>query len=224
MWLIGTKGIFSIVAHRDDKDQLLVRSRSEEDIDYFKSVMDELGLEPLSSKVYGEKFDYPWRYFCRKEDVDIIVAKLTDEIDYTNFKSAAPHDRSAVLFKVYNALLGLDDRDRISSVGTSFSPLRHDPIPTTPLAPSLSGITDIMEGTDDDDLDAVYDDRVIELEAALENIAYTIEGKGPVGSRRAKLRLVDALARKALGTDNVLDVFGPKVQRQVEQVEREEDE
>lgn len=211
MWIIGTDGIYSVVAHKDDPDQLLVRSRSEKDIDYFKSIMDELGLEPLSSKVYGDKFDYPWRYYCQKDDVTTAFAKIMSDIEYANFKSAAPSERGSMLMSIYYDIMRIDDRKKASGIGHAVS----SPKLSYPYAPieELSS-EDPAQTEEEKQLLA----QVLELEYALENIAYVAEGKGPPKTRRGKLRLIDALVRKGLWNEDPAD---HKLQGQVEDVEED---
>ena len=39
MWLMTTRGFYSVVEHRDDADRLLVRARTREDIEALEAVL-----------------------------------------------------------------------------------------------------------------------------------------------------------------------------------------
>jgi hypothetical protein len=62
-------------------------------------------------------------------------------------------------------------------------------------------------------------DQVETLEIALENIGYIAEGKGPVRTKKGKIKLMEAFVLKALHDEETDD---PRLARQMEQVENEE--
>jgi hypothetical protein len=82
MWVLTTRGFFSVVAHRDDPSLVLVRARVEDDL---LSLRDHApGIEPWSE---GGS-DYPWRAELPRDEWARVAATLAGEIDYDNFKNA----------------------------------------------------------------------------------------------------------------------------------------
>lgn len=106
MWLMTTRGFYSVVKHYDDPARLLVRARNRRDID---------ALRPL---ITGEPFplehaDYAWRVEVTRSEWQAAMRVLVEEITYPNFKNAisdpAHHD---AYMRVWSVLLALDDRER----------------------------------------------------------------------------------------------------------------
>ncbi|MGI9187813.1 MAG: hypothetical protein ACR2J9_09940 [Gaiellales bacterium] len=84
MWLMTTRGFYSVVQHRDDAERLLVRARTREDIE---ALSDLVAGEP----VWLRDADYAWRVEATRDEWQAAMQVLIAEITYPNFKSAV-HD------------------------------------------------------------------------------------------------------------------------------------
>ena len=104
MWLMTTRGFYSVVEHRDDADRLIVRARTREDIEALAGLV-------ASEPVWLGTADYAWRVETTRDEWQAAMQVLVGEITYPNFKSAvhdpAHHD---AYIKVWGAMLALDDR------------------------------------------------------------------------------------------------------------------
>jgi len=97
MWIFTKYGFFSVVSARKsatsreiDLNTLMVRAREKSHLQNLINNFDELkNLEILET----ESADYRYRIFTPKKNWLEVMSKMTDEIDYDNFKS-----------KVYNTL------------------------------------------------------------------------------------------------------------------------
>lgn len=117
MWIMTTTGFFSIVQNRfnpEDPTDMLVRSRSEDDInDFAERLMKLTGKEV--QPWHSTTSDYPYRLTAHKDDVAKVVFEYANEIDYTNFKNAvksyqhkdAYSDVWEVMFKHFYANAGI---------------------------------------------------------------------------------------------------------------------
>jgi len=91
MWLFSKSGFVSVVAHREQKDMLLVRSRFKEDI---AAVCERLAVAGVTVDPFEDLHaDYRYRVICPKEAFVKAVGGLVNEIDYDNFKSAVHGNR-----------------------------------------------------------------------------------------------------------------------------------
>lgn len=81
MWLSTTTGFFSIVQHRNQPDQYLVRARVRQDLLNLKE------LAALAGNVLTTPTaDYRYRCYISGAELAAILAKLAATIDYPNFK------------------------------------------------------------------------------------------------------------------------------------------
>jgi len=104
MWIMTTRGFYSVVAHRDREDLLLVRARCREDID---ALGDLVPGEPIA---YADA-DYAWRLEATRDDWERALRAMAAEVDYPSFKDAIPDpDRRGLYLAVWRLLLVLDDR------------------------------------------------------------------------------------------------------------------
>lgn len=87
MWLSTTTGFFSIVQHRNQPDQYLVRARVRQDLLSLKTLA-ALAGDVLTTPTA----DYRYRLYVSRDEMSAILAKLAAAIDYPNFK-----DRIATL-------------------------------------------------------------------------------------------------------------------------------
>lgn len=105
MWLLTTQGFYSVVAHRDDPEALIVRARTSEDIEALREQIAD--IDPFEDG----GADYRHRAFVSRAEWLAAVAQLAAEIDYDNFKSEVAreqdYERARVYGHVWGELLGL---------------------------------------------------------------------------------------------------------------------
>src|SRR4051794_32691364 len=82
MWLFTTLGFYSVVAHRGGRDRLLVRARTEADIEAPWSQIPS--LKPFEDPAA----DYRWRAIVSRSEWSDAVQGLVGELDHPNFKGA----------------------------------------------------------------------------------------------------------------------------------------
>lgn len=105
MWLMTTRGFYSVVQHRDDPDRVLVRARCKADIDALADLL------PDAEPILLHDADYAWRIDVPRAVWAAALQTLTAEIAYPNFKSAVhdPAHHDAYL-RVWGVMCALDDR------------------------------------------------------------------------------------------------------------------
>jgi hypothetical protein len=113
MWLFTTKGFVSIVEDKDDSNKLHVRSRVEDDIKSFISVMKDLHFKDYDY-MKTDFGDYLFRFSASREEVTNAVAEFAKKIDYRNFKNAVEDkDRHSHYMGVWSEMYRLQkERDR----------------------------------------------------------------------------------------------------------------
>ncbi len=77
MWIASKNGFFSIVQHRDDQEQVLVRARVKKDL---------AEIFPEARILHTPGGDYHWRVFSSKKEMGEILLRQMEELDYPNFK------------------------------------------------------------------------------------------------------------------------------------------
>ena len=100
MWILTTQGFYSVVAHRDDPDELLVRARTREDIEALREQIP--GIEPFEDRTA----DYRHRAVVSRADWTAAFAQLVVDIDYDNFKNAVAERQSPERAALYGVLWG----------------------------------------------------------------------------------------------------------------------
>ena len=109
MWLVTTRGFYSVVEHRSDPDRLIVRARRREDLDALAELIP--GLEIFSDR----RADYRWRAIVARSEWVVALALLAGEIDYPNFKNAVAKrqgsERAHRYSEVWRILYGLQEDD-----------------------------------------------------------------------------------------------------------------
>ena len=102
MWLLTTRGFYSVVADRSDPDRLLVRARTREDLEALEPFVENLRIHETRAA------DYRWRTFVSSPDWARAVVALVEEIDYPNFKAEVERrqgrDRAEVYHGVWRVL------------------------------------------------------------------------------------------------------------------------
>jgi len=108
MWVMTTRGFFSVVADRDDASQVLVRARVRQDLEALAEVGDlpEIAETPTA--------DYRWRVRLSRAEWSRALARLAEEIAYPNFKDAVAerqgHEREGTYHRVWAVLRELQGR------------------------------------------------------------------------------------------------------------------
>lgn len=115
MWLCTTTGFYSAVAHKNEKDLLVVRSRVLQDSEALAAWTNlrRLGEDPEVVEVVAyQQSDYPWRVIIRRTEWAAFVAAEATSIDYTNYKNAVTakqgRERHDIYSRVWSALLALE--------------------------------------------------------------------------------------------------------------------
>ncbi len=107
MWLFTAQGFYSVVAHRDDPETLIVRARTAGDIEALREQVP--GIEPFEDA----GADYRHRAYVSRAEWLAAVAQLTADIDYDNFKSEVAreqgYERARLYGHVWGEMLGLQE-------------------------------------------------------------------------------------------------------------------
>lgn len=108
MWVITTRGFYSVVRDDDDHDMLLVRARVREDLERLRDLLPD--LEPW----HDLAADYAWRARVQRAEWAYALGAMAGEIDYRNFKDAVGERqgraRAGVYGRVWGVLYGLQRR------------------------------------------------------------------------------------------------------------------
>ena len=112
MWIMTTIGFFSIVQKPEDKrdDTLTIRSRVKSDL----IALRDQYLPNLGPIVANVGTDYQYRASAPHTDVSAALQKLTQDIDYDNFKNAVAsrqdYSRANLYGKVWSTLYNLSEK------------------------------------------------------------------------------------------------------------------
>jgi len=111
MWLFTDIGFFSVVRNRNNPSRLIVRARSEVDIKRLVSRHGHsLDLTELDV-VYTPFADYSCRVEVSVLPWSAVLAQLTQDIDYDNFKDCVHRrqgvDRAMLYSQVWSTMLSL---------------------------------------------------------------------------------------------------------------------
>lgn len=110
MWLITTRGFYSVVADHCERGNVLVRARAREDLEALAGLIPGLDIEETLER------DYRFRASVPREVWSAAAAALAEEIDYPNFKNAVAErqgpGRAHVYSDVWVTLLGLQEGGR----------------------------------------------------------------------------------------------------------------
>ncbi len=119
MWIMTTIGFFSIVQKPEDKrdDMLTIRSRVKSDL----IALRDQYLPSLDPIVAHGGTDYQYRARAHRTDVSAALQKLTQDIDYDNFKDAVAsrqnYSRANLYGKVWSTLYNLSKKQGESLIG-----------------------------------------------------------------------------------------------------------
>ena len=79
MWVFLPEGFVSVVAHRTEPDNLMIRARNADHLD---------NLFPGCEVTKLNDADYRYRTVLPRTDVDIMLSKHIEQMTYDNFKSS----------------------------------------------------------------------------------------------------------------------------------------
>ena len=101
MWLVTTRGFYSVVENHDDPEGLLVRARVREDLESLADLIPGLGVEETPER------DYRFRAAVTRDAWATAAAELAREIDYPNFKNAVAERQGSSRAHVYSGVWGI---------------------------------------------------------------------------------------------------------------------
>ena len=108
MWLFVSGGYLSIVTHREQPGDLLVRARHP---DHIQAVF------PDAQVVFIAAADYPYRTVLTREAVQSVVAEYLLTMNYDNFKNSIEDDEfHDVCFDVWRTMWAYGNRHRNGGV------------------------------------------------------------------------------------------------------------
>ena len=114
MWLMTTRGFFSVVQHFDDAEKVLIRTRALEDLESLCELADMVLDDPAGSGfsadaiIEMEEADYRYRLIADSEAWAEVMRALMAEVTYPNFKNAVTErdpDRAHIYTEVWATLL-----------------------------------------------------------------------------------------------------------------------
>lgn len=118
MWLFTRHGFYSITRSREEPDKLQIRARDRQHLVELKLLLrTEEGTDMLGPILETPAADYGYRIMADAETVQIVQARLCDDIQYFNFKNAAHaqprHDGlyGRALSRVWSIMYRLQHRD-----------------------------------------------------------------------------------------------------------------
>ncbi len=124
MWLFTRKGFFSIVEHRDDPGQVVIRARLKKDIDELKCIFDSLKLRTTKVAV-NSRTDYRYRFTANRMDWITVMIRLMLSIHYNNFKDSVYDNESGEMkerrhdayLKIWAIMCNLQVLEKTESTG-----------------------------------------------------------------------------------------------------------
>ena len=100
MWLFTNQGFYSVVAHREDAETLIVRARDAGDIEALRDQIP--GIQPFEDA----SADYRYRAHVSRSEWVAALAQLTSDLDYDNFKSEVARRQGADRARLYGHIWG----------------------------------------------------------------------------------------------------------------------
>jgi hypothetical protein len=110
MWLMTPIGFYSVVAHRDKPQRVLVRARCRQDLERLLE-LDTAGLPPSRAAfpapiVQTLQADYPYRVELGRKRWEHLAGLLARHVDYPNFKDAVKDRQGPARAGVYTSVWG----------------------------------------------------------------------------------------------------------------------
>jgi len=127
MWLATKFGFFSVVAHQDDPDLVLVRGRSRDDLEQLRGFAEgrDVDVPEIVTSLWG---DYCCRIFMPRAAWEHLGAALTADIDYPNFKQQVHGDpeRDAAYMQMWSIMRRFQEQKLGTAVGEPEGPVWED--------------------------------------------------------------------------------------------------
>lgn len=165
MWLMVPGGFVSIVQKASDRvnDTLTVRARDKVSLANFVSAARDL---PYREVLEGIKLDiatdYPFRAVLTREEVEIGVMVMVQEIVYSNFKNQAHHARpdkddkyTSFLSSVWTSGLKLEPEEALEELSKRWA--KSKTVATVTGTGKASAALDAADLFEDDDLPPLED-------------------------------------------------------------------
>ena len=112
MWIFTKQGFFSATLSTTKRGHIQVHARRRADLEALVAALpDELKQSRI---IEAKESDYRWHIVMTPSKWMICLMKLSEEIDYSNFKSAAHqagHDMEPI-HKVWATMMGLQEEER----------------------------------------------------------------------------------------------------------------
>ena len=111
MWVFSALGFYSVVAHHEHPDAMLVRTRARADLEALRDRM-----LPDIEIVETPERDYRYRAIVDRDEWAFAVCRMAEEIDYPNFKDAVAarqgRSRAARYAEVWSVMYELQLAER----------------------------------------------------------------------------------------------------------------
>jgi hypothetical protein len=116
MWIFTNFGFFSIVQNYENAERLVVRARSKGDLQaLITNHGNDLGVT-LKDIDTNDTSDYRYRIHVDRPKWAIVMMKITNDIDYTNFKdsvhSKMGKERAGLCSHVWSVMYTLQDKEK----------------------------------------------------------------------------------------------------------------
>jgi hypothetical protein len=98
VWLFTPEGFYSVVTADEFGEELMVRSRSDDDLDRLRSTH----FPELGPNVHKPGRDYPVRAFTNRADLATCLGRVAMKLDYSNFKSTVARRHSSARAHLYS--------------------------------------------------------------------------------------------------------------------------
>ena len=95
MWVLTTRGFFSVVQDREDPTRVLVRARVGADLDRLREIL------PHLETWRDDTADYRWRARARPAEWAYALGVMAGELDYHNFKDAVAERQGKRRARIY---------------------------------------------------------------------------------------------------------------------------
>jgi len=106
MWIMSQHGFYSIVQLNQKPDTFLVRARHRQDLESLTK------LAGLAAEIkHTPSHDYPYRIVVNGAEVQTIMARLGETIDYPNFKARIhelpeQENKNAAYMQIWSTMRG----------------------------------------------------------------------------------------------------------------------
>ncbi|MCL4735353.1 MAG: hypothetical protein KJ050_10505 [Candidatus Omnitrophica bacterium] len=115
MWVFSDVGFFSVVEDWTDKDFVWVRTRWRKDLEQLREYLKSKKVEFIIDRILETpNRDYAFRIHIEKNDWDMILSYLGQDIRYGNFKEAIQDkdpEREKLYHRVWHIMRAAEKKD-----------------------------------------------------------------------------------------------------------------